>query len=58
MKGGALASPMWLTHEAPILWGEREKAIRYGSKGEAARAIAHLRLGAATIESFTGVAQH
>ena len=41
---------MWLTREALIVWGERERAIRYRSKGDAARAIARLRLGAATIE--------
>ena len=43
--------PMWLTREAPVIWGEHRQAIRYRSKGEAARALARLRLGAATIES-------
>lgn len=43
-------NPMWLTRETPVVWGERDRAIRYMSKGEATRAIARLRLGAATIE--------
>ena len=42
--------PMWLSREQPTIWGKRDHAIRYRSKGEAARAIARLRLGAASIE--------
>jgi hypothetical protein len=33
--------------------GGRDRALRYGSKGEAARAVERLRLGAVTIERMT-----
>jgi hypothetical protein len=42
--------PMWLSREQPVNWGPREQAIRYRSKGDAARKVASLHLGAATIE--------
>lgn len=45
--------PMWLTREKPLAWGERGRAIQYRSKGEAARAIERLRLGAVSIEPLT-----
>jgi hypothetical protein len=32
-------STMWLTRESPLAWGERERAIRYASKGDAMRAV-------------------
>jgi len=41
---------MWLTREQPaVTWGGRDRAMRYRSKGEAARAVAKFRLGAVTI---------
>jgi hypothetical protein len=42
--------PMWLSREQPIAWGARERSIRYRSKGDAARKVANLHLGAVTIE--------
>ena len=42
--------PMWLTREKPLAWGERDRAIQYRSKGEAARAVERLRLGAVSVE--------
>jgi hypothetical protein len=42
--------PMWLSREQPINWGPREQAIRYRSKGDAARKVAGLHRGAVTIE--------
>jgi hypothetical protein len=46
--------PMWLSREQPaVTWGGRDRALRYGSKGEAARAVERLRLGAVTIERMT-----
>lgn len=45
---------MWLTSEAPrVTWGERDQAMVYRSKGEAARVIAQLHLGAVTIETVS-----
>jgi hypothetical protein len=41
---------MWLTREAPAIWGERSRAVQYRSKGEAALAVVRLRLGAASVE--------
>ncbi len=46
--------PMWLTREQPaVTWGGRDRAMRYRSKGEAARAVAKFRLGAVTIERLS-----
>jgi hypothetical protein len=42
--------PMWLTREKPLAWGQRDRAIRYRSKGEAARLVERLRLDAVSIE--------
>jgi hypothetical protein len=42
---------MWLRTEQPaVTWGGHDRAIRYRSKGEAARAVQRLRLSAVTIE--------
>jgi hypothetical protein len=47
--------PMWLIREQPALtWGPRDRAIRYRSKGDAARAVDRLRVGAVTIERLAG----
>lgn len=43
------SGPMWLTREKPLAWGERDRAIQYRSKGEAARAVERLRLGAVSV---------
>jgi hypothetical protein len=42
---------MWLTREQPaVTRGDRDRAMRYRSKGEAARAADRLHLGAVKIE--------
>jgi hypothetical protein len=41
---------MWLTRELPQGWGDRERAQRYFSEGEARRAITRLKLVAVTVE--------
>jgi hypothetical protein len=41
---------MWLTREQPQVWGDRERAQRYFSEGEARRAITRLKLVAVTVE--------
>ena len=46
-QGGVV---MWLTREHPQGWGERERAQRYFSEGEARRAITRLKLVAVTVE--------
>ena len=44
------AAVMWLTRERPQGWGDRERAQRYFSKGEARRAITRLKLVGVTVE--------
>jgi hypothetical protein len=46
-QGGVV---MWLTREHPQGWGDRERAQRYFSEGEARRAITRLKLVAVTVE--------
>jgi hypothetical protein len=42
---------MWLTRISPVLWGERENAVRFHDKGDARRAAAGIRIiGAWTVE--------
>ena len=42
--------PMWLVREAPAVWGQRDQAIHYRSKGDAARMVDRLCAGTVTIE--------
>jgi hypothetical protein len=44
--------PMWLTREKPLSWGERNRAMQYRSKAEAARAVERLRIGVVSIEAL------
>jgi hypothetical protein len=46
-QGGVV---MWLTREQPQGWGDRDRAQRFFSEGEARRAITRLKLVAVTVE--------
>ena len=35
---------MWLTRESPLAWGDRERAKRHHSKGEALRAVERIKV--------------
>ena len=37
-------STMWLTRESPLVWGDRERAKRYRSKGDAMRAADRIKI--------------
>jgi hypothetical protein len=42
---------MWLTRISPPLWGEREGAVKFRSKGDARRAVASIKIvGAWSVE--------
>jgi hypothetical protein len=44
-------SPMWLTRETPTAWGDRERAKRYWTIGDAMRSAARIKaLSKITIE--------